>query len=433
MRRPRYGSQSLTYFAIGLVIGVAAALVFRTIYHAANIPEARRLFPDTAPQYLEETGNPLDLAINGPGFFAFEDENGNWVFSRESGFVINKDGKLASEHGYQLVSRGTIRPALVGSVAAKPKIGSKYNPEDIHIDNSGMAWIIHPASKIAQPLRNIPLYRFPSQKNYVWGGEHFWFGRPPGETPIEISAALSPVEPMIWQGYRLRSGPPPGEKNPFNVNGPYHNGPKNILGENLIKTDRELDYGISGDAFVAVNLAAERLTPARTPVSNFVGFTRWVSLDEDKNGKLERKFSGRLLSSQTPLKPMQRLHLTENVPLITKIEIESIARSNQTSSMEPPDGFIAPTLGVPTLDADLYNEKFGEEPFRLVAREGEVDANTIDEIELYRFANPQNLHYIRSGVYTANDLSGPPIAVPKDESRGMLKQGYLNDVERLKP
>ncbi|MBZ0257867.1 hypothetical protein K8I31_17520, partial [bacterium] len=298
MKKPRTSSLSLVYFGVGLLIGVVAAMVLRTVYHASNTPEARLLFPDTAPQYLEETGNPLDLAINGPGFFAFEDDEGNWVFSRESSMVINEDGELASPYGYRMAVRG--RPA---GAAAAPKPSTPINPDNIHIDKINLAWEIFPASKTARAFQSIRLYHFPSEKNYVWGGDHFWFGRPPGETPLATPMKVSRIEPQIFQGYRLRPDPPPGEKNPFNVNGPYHNGPKDILNEKIIQTDRELDYGIAGDGFVAVDLSSPMNSSQQVISNSGIGFTRWLSLEENDDGVLERKYPGQLITVQPTAPP----------------------------------------------------------------------------------------------------------------------------------
>lgn len=435
MRRPRFGSRSLAYFAIGLVLGVVAAFVLRTIHHATNLPEARRLFPDTAPQYLEETGNPLDFAINGPGFFAFEDKDGNWVFSRESRFVINEDGELSSQHGHKLVSRGR---APQNNPNPKPPV--QFEPESILVDALNLAWMIEPASKTGTPIQSITLYRFPSHKNYVWGGDNFWFGRPSGETPLVVPLNLNRIEPKILSGYRLRPDPPPGELNPFNVNGPYHNGPKNIESEPLINTENDLDFGIDGDGFVAVDLSINPTNLQNNNSMRYIGFTRWLSFNTDENGLLVRKYPGRLISdrSNSP-RALARppgagsMVLIEYVPLLRRISIDSTYRSNQTSIMKPHDGFVAPSIGIPIFDEDLFNAHLGEEPFYFGAEYKNVKLENMKDVELYRFANPQNLHYICNGVYNANDLSGPPVAVPQDEARLMLKQGYLNEVERLKP
>ncbi|MBF0297303.1 MAG: flagellar basal-body rod protein FlgF [Oligoflexia bacterium] len=53
---------------------------------------------------LKQTGNPLDLAIFGQGFFEILTPNGI-RFSRKGIFSISKDGELVTEQGYKVLSK----------------------------------------------------------------------------------------------------------------------------------------------------------------------------------------------------------------------------------------------------------------------------------------------------------------------------------------
>ncbi|NBV54132.1 MAG: flagellar hook basal-body protein [Proteobacteria bacterium] len=51
---------------------------------------------------LQQTGNPLDAAISGPGFFAIE-VNGTTQYTRKGQFVLNAEGQLSTPEGYAVL------------------------------------------------------------------------------------------------------------------------------------------------------------------------------------------------------------------------------------------------------------------------------------------------------------------------------------------
>jgi flagellar basal-body rod protein FlgG len=51
---------------------------------------------------LEQTGNPLDVAITGRGFFQILLPDGSLAYTRDGGFQMNADGELVNSSGYQL-------------------------------------------------------------------------------------------------------------------------------------------------------------------------------------------------------------------------------------------------------------------------------------------------------------------------------------------
>ena len=52
---------------------------------------------------LEQTGRPLDVAIEGEGYFQVELPNGNTAYSRDGGFQISDQGMLITNGGNQVV------------------------------------------------------------------------------------------------------------------------------------------------------------------------------------------------------------------------------------------------------------------------------------------------------------------------------------------
>ncbi len=77
---------------------------------------------------LKTTGNPLDIAIDGEGFFAIQ-ANGQEYYTRNGKFSISSEGKLVTpeghpvmgEHGEITISKGgKINPAIVRKIIINP-------------------------------------------------------------------------------------------------------------------------------------------------------------------------------------------------------------------------------------------------------------------------------------------------------------------------
>lgn len=63
---------------------------------------------DFSPGHIERTGQPLDLAIQGNGFFVVETPN-ELLYTRNGTFHVNETGKLVTAEGHSVVSeRGNL-------------------------------------------------------------------------------------------------------------------------------------------------------------------------------------------------------------------------------------------------------------------------------------------------------------------------------------
>lgn len=61
---------------------------------------------DTSPGVVKTTENPLDVAIDGPGFFAVADDDGNTFYTREGNFTLDATGLIITPNGMQLQGAG---------------------------------------------------------------------------------------------------------------------------------------------------------------------------------------------------------------------------------------------------------------------------------------------------------------------------------------
>lgn len=88
---------------------------------------------------FESTGNPLDVAIEGNGFFLV-DRNGEDAYTRAGAFKLDSEGKLVTSNGYALQPEFTVPPEAVnvvvsedGHIAALDKNGIELSSGDITI------------------------------------------------------------------------------------------------------------------------------------------------------------------------------------------------------------------------------------------------------------------------------------------------------------
>jgi len=55
---------------------------------------------DFSPGHLEHSGKPLDVAINGEGFFQIQRPDGELAYTRKGSFQLNGEGLLIDSNGY---------------------------------------------------------------------------------------------------------------------------------------------------------------------------------------------------------------------------------------------------------------------------------------------------------------------------------------------
>ncbi len=78
---------------------------------------------DPAQGVVQTTGNPLDTAINGEGFFVV-DVKGEKNFTRNGSFSIDKDGFLITNNGYKVIGTNDKPINLGKDLKAAPNIAT---------------------------------------------------------------------------------------------------------------------------------------------------------------------------------------------------------------------------------------------------------------------------------------------------------------------
>jgi len=87
---------------------------------------------------LRHTGNPLDLAINGPGFFELSTPNGV-RFTRKGTFSLSGEGYLVNERGFPVLAK--LAPLKEGESSDPTKRILKILGKRISLNNSGEIFV----------------------------------------------------------------------------------------------------------------------------------------------------------------------------------------------------------------------------------------------------------------------------------------------------
>jgi flagellar basal-body rod protein FlgG len=93
---------------------------------------------------LQQTGNPLDLSIEGDGFFQVLLPNGNIAYTRDGSFKLSADGQLVTSDGFFL----------------QPGITIPSDSDSISISTDGLVSVKVPGDAAPQEIGQIELARF---------------------------------------------------------------------------------------------------------------------------------------------------------------------------------------------------------------------------------------------------------------------------------
>jgi len=80
------------------------------------------LVRDMSQGPIASTGNPLDLAIEGAGFFMVQGANGETLYTRDGAFSLAGDGRLVTSDGRPVLNSGGA-PIQLDSQGESPSIG----------------------------------------------------------------------------------------------------------------------------------------------------------------------------------------------------------------------------------------------------------------------------------------------------------------------
>lgn len=111
------------------------------IGHGVRPASVARIY---TPGNMIQTGNPLDLVIEGDGFFQIEMPDGTTAYSRDGSFKLNQEGIIMTADGYPLT----------------PGITIPTNYEQITVGSDGTISAKIPGNSTPQNVGTLQLVRF---------------------------------------------------------------------------------------------------------------------------------------------------------------------------------------------------------------------------------------------------------------------------------
>lgn len=138
---------------------------------------------------LRQTGNDLDLAIDGAGFFEITLPNGEPAFTRDGKFEVDPDGQMVTSTGFELADGITI-----------PRDARR-----VEISADGEVFAYFADAPEGQSIGNITLVNFINSKGLEAMGDNLYRQTAASGDPIRSQPGLDGTG-MLNQGYLEESG-----------------------------------------------------------------------------------------------------------------------------------------------------------------------------------------------------------------------------------
>lgn len=136
---------------------------------------------DTFPGVLKTTESPLDIAIDGQGFFAVADEEGNTFYTREGNFSLDNNGNIVTPNGLMLQGEG-------GAI----NIGN--NTRDIEVNHTGQIIAFREGEMQGEVVGRVTAFNFENPTYLRHVSRNLL-------TPTEQSGEPEQIENLkIWSG-----------------------------------------------------------------------------------------------------------------------------------------------------------------------------------------------------------------------------------------
>lgn len=138
------------------------------------------------PGSIVQTGNPLDLAIQGEGFFQVLMDNGEVAYSRDGAWKRDANGTIVTSDGYPL----------------QPNLVVPNDTTEIVIGLNGTVSVRQAGSQDLNQIGQIQLVRFANNSGLESVGRNLYMETPASGTPIQGIAGQGEFgKTTINQGY----------------------------------------------------------------------------------------------------------------------------------------------------------------------------------------------------------------------------------------
>ncbi|GAC1420800.1 MAG: flagellar basal-body rod protein FlgG [Candidatus Velthaea sp.] len=127
--------------APGTPVGASVVPVAQEVGLGVKIGSSEKLFTQGV---IQQTGNPLDVAIEGDGFFQVTQPDGTIAYTRDGSFKRDANGQIVTADGYFL----------------NPQITVPQNALQVGVGQDGSVTAVIPGQQQPQQLGQIQLVRF---------------------------------------------------------------------------------------------------------------------------------------------------------------------------------------------------------------------------------------------------------------------------------
>ncbi|MEK9671180.1 MAG: flagellar basal-body rod protein FlgG [Rhodospirillaceae bacterium] len=159
--------------------------------HGVRIADAYRIAEQGS---LRQTGNALDLAIEGRGYFQVTLPNGGTAYTRAGAFQLDQGGQLVTADGL-----------AVGGIAVPA------NAIDVSVNRSGEVLASLPGTALPANIGQLQLVRFPNEGALRAIGDNL-YQETPSSGPAAAGIADTPGYGSVLQGFIETSNVNPVEE-----------------------------------------------------------------------------------------------------------------------------------------------------------------------------------------------------------------------------
>ena len=170
VRQPGAQSSQQTQLSSGLSVGTGVRPVTTERIHTQG--------------NLQQTGNSLDLAINGQGFFQILMPDGTTAYTRDGSFQLDAQGQLVTASGYPL----------------QPAITIPANAQTITIGRDGTVSVTQPSQTAATQVGSLQIANFINPAGLQARGENLYVETASSGTPTTNTPGSNGVG-VLSQGY----------------------------------------------------------------------------------------------------------------------------------------------------------------------------------------------------------------------------------------
>jgi flagellar basal-body rod protein FlgF len=186
---PGYRRQSLSFAEFTSPTGATSDTTINQSLYGAEVAQSSTSY---AAGPYQQTGNPLDCAIQGDGFFVLDGPNGP-LYTRNGQFQINPAGQLVTSSGY--VVTGSNGQLNIPTNAAQIDIAQDgtVSADNVTVGQLRMAWF-----KDQSQLQRVGTTLFSAPDGITPQISSF------GTTPLPAADGVTPQMSSTWvrQGYR---------------------------------------------------------------------------------------------------------------------------------------------------------------------------------------------------------------------------------------